>query len=95
MPDETGYSLLRADIAAGFKHDDRIRALEVEQAESKAVLANIPKMEERLTTAQRESESRLMEAIRENRPKSPWAAVGAISAALAVILVLAAAIYSR
>lgn len=104
MGDE--YSILRADMAAGFKHDERIRALEVEQAESKAILANLPKMEERLTTtqreseartiaAQRDSENRLMKAIQESKPKSPWPAVSAVVAAVALILTLAAAIYSR
>lgn len=84
MPDETSYSLLRADIAAGFKHDDRIRALEIEQAETKAILAGLARME-----------TRLMEAIKDSRPKSPWPAVSALAAVAAVFLVLAAAVYTR
>ncbi|GAB7004416.1 hypothetical protein JCM18899A_18890 [Nocardioides sp. AN3] len=86
MPDATidSLSLLRQDIAAGFKHDDRIRALEIEQAETKALLAEIPKMEKRL-----------VDAIRENRPRSPWPAVSALAGVAGVLLVLAAAIYSR
>ena len=83
MPDDN-YSLLRADIAAGFKHDERLRAVEQEQAATRAVIAQLPDMKREL-----------LEAIRDSRPKSPWPAVSAIVAAGGLFLVLAAAIYQR
>lgn len=77
-------SVVRADINAGFRLDERIRSLEIEAAGTKEILAGLPKMEDRL-----------MDAIKENAPKSPWPAISALAAAAGVVLVLAAAIYSR
>ena len=82
MPEDLDSLADRID--RGFKHDERIRALEQGQARVEAVIAELPRMEDRIMAA--------IEAI---RPKSPWPAVGALAAALSVVLVIAAAIYGR
>lgn len=73
---------IAARIQSGFKHDERIRELETGMAEVKTVLASLPSMEQRL-----------IKAIEENKPKSPWPAVSALAGLVGVALVLAAAIY--
>jgi hypothetical protein len=77
-------SALRLELREGFEHDKRIRALEAGHARVEAVIADLPRMEDRL-----------VRAIESTRPRSPWPAVGALAAALAVVLVIAAAIYGQ
>lgn len=78
------FSALRSELREGFEHDKRIRALEAGHARVEAVIADLPRMEDRL-----------VRAIEATKPKSPWPAVGALAAVLAVILVVAAALYGQ
>lgn len=83
MP-EPSLSEVHADLVGRLKHDERLRQVE----QQVAVLSTVPEAMQRM-------EARLMAAIAEHAPKSPWPAVSALAGMLGVFLVLAAAIYSR
>lgn len=79
---EPTLSQVHADLVERFKHDERLRSVEQEQAAMRAVIADLPRME-----------ARIMGAIEANRPKSPWPAVGALAGVMGVLVVIFAAIY--
>jgi len=84
MPDgnDDHVESIRADVVSRLEHDKRLRAVETEQAAMakslEMVHENLPKMEERL-----------MAAIAAAKPASPWPAVGALAAVMAVLLAVA------
>lgn len=92
MPEPT-MSDLAAQIERGFAHDERVRSLEQEVAALRLLPAEMRRMEDRITSENKASEDRIRSEIRDNKPKSPWPAVSALAAVLAVVLVIAAAIY--
>lgn len=81
---EPTLSEVHADLVGRLKHDERLR--EVEQ--KVASLSNLPELMQRM-------EARLTTAIADNRPKSPWPAVGSVAAVMSVLLVIFAAIYAK
>ena len=81
---EPTLSEVHADLVGRLKHDERLRAVEQQQAATAAVLSEIPRME-----------SRLMTAIAESKPKSPWPAVSALAGVMGVFLVIAAVLYGQ
>lgn len=81
---EPTLSEVHADLVGRLKHDERLR--EVEQ--KVASLSNLPDL-------MRQMEQRLTTAIADNRPKSPWPAVGSVAAVMSVLLVVFAAIYAK
>lgn len=81
---EPTLSDVHADLVGRLKQDERLREVEKQVA----ALSNLPDLMQRM-------ELRLVTAINENRPKSPWPAVGALAAVMSVVLVLAAAIYTK
>jgi hypothetical protein len=81
-PAEPTLSDVHADLVGRLKHDERIRTLEQGQARVEAVIAELPRME-----------TRIMQAIADNKPKSPWPAVGSLAGVMGVLIVVFAAIY--
>lgn len=83
MP-EPSLSEVHADLVGRLKHDERLRHVE----QQVAVLSTIPEAMQRM-------ETRLVTAITDNKPKSPWPAVGALGGVLGVLVVVFAAIYGQ
>jgi hypothetical protein len=81
MPEPT-LSEVHADLVGRLEQDKRLRALEQTTATLTAVVADMPRMEQRLK-----------EAITELKPKSPWPAVAAITGVVSVALVIAALLF--
>lgn len=77
---EPTLSDVHADLVGRFKHDERLRDVEQRTARVEAVIADLPRMENRLTTEIRES----------RRNFSQWAgvAVAAVAVFVAVIAVI-------
>lgn len=76
---------VRDELKADLKHDERLRAVEVEQAVTRTSLDG-------LRHQMQTSEDRLLAAISELK-RPIWPAVSAIVAAVALILVVAQALY--
>ena len=81
---EPTLSEVHADLVGRLKHDERLRDLETRQARVETAITEIPRME-----------ARLIAAIQELKPKSPWPAVSAIAGVVAVFLVVAAVLYGQ
>jgi len=81
---DLSLSEVHADMVARLKQDERLREVEKQVA----TLSTLPEAIQRM-------EDRLVNAIESTKPKSPWPAVSALAGVLAVVLVVAAAIYSR
>ncbi|HEY9266000.1 MAG TPA: hypothetical protein VIQ11_15490 [Mycobacterium sp.] len=81
---EPTLSEVHADLVGRLKQDERLREVEKQVAS----LSNLPDLMQRM-------EARLVTAISDNKPKSPWPAVGSLAAVMSVLLVLAAAIYAK
>lgn len=81
---EPTLSEVHADLVGRLKQDERLREVEKQVAS----LSNLPDLMQRM-------EQRLVTAISDNKPKSPWAAVGSIAAVMSVLLVIFAAIYTK
>lgn len=81
---EPTLSEVHADLVSRLKQDERLRTVEQQQAAMAAAIAEIPRMEQRLITA-----------IQELKPRSPWPAVSAIAGVVAVFLVVAAVLYGQ
>lgn len=86
MPEPT-LSEVHADLAARLELDKRLRGVEMGQSSMEAtvnsLMTELPRMEVRLVAA-----------IQDAKPKSPWPAVSALAAVCALFLVIAAAIYT-
>lgn len=81
---EPTLSEVHADLVGRLKQDERLREVEKQVAS----LSNLPDLMQRM-------EARLVTAISDNKPKSPWPAVGSLAAVMSLVLVLAAAIYTK
>lgn len=79
---------VRDELKADLKHDERLRAVEVEQAVTRTSLDG-------LRHQMQTSEERLLVAIAELKPRPVWPAVSAIVAAVALLLVVSQALYTR
>lgn len=77
---------VRDEILASVNLDGRVRRVEIQQATTEAVLSSLK--EEMRTT-----KTEIVAEIRASKPPSPWPAVSALAAVLAVVLVIAANIY--
>lgn len=84
MPQEPDLSTVHADLVGRLEHDKRLRQLEQQQAATTAILADLPRMEDRL-----------VRAIQESRPRNvaQWAAV--LVSALAVVVAIVALTATR
>lgn len=80
MPEPT-LSEVHADLVGRFHHDDRLRKVEQEVAALRELPQNMQRMEDRLINAISASKVNL------------WPAVSGIVAIIAVVLVIAGAIY--
>lgn len=81
---EPSLSEVHADLVGRLKQDERLREVEKQVA----ALSNLPDLMQRM-------EARLVAAIADTKPKSPWPAVGALAAAIGVLVVVLAAIYTK
>jgi hypothetical protein len=81
---EPTLSEVHADLVGRLRQDERLREVEKQVAS----LSNLPALMERM-------ENRLTTAIADNKPKSPWPAVGALTGVMSVLCVVFAAIYTR
>ena len=81
---EPTLSEVHADLVGRLKQDERLREVEKQVAS----LSNLPDLMQRM-------EQRLTTAISDNKPKSPWPAVGSLAAVMGVLLVIFAAIYAK
>lgn len=79
---EPTLSEVHADLVGRLKQDERLREVEKQVAS----LSNLPDLMQRM-------EARLVAAISDNKPKSPWPAVAAITGVVSVALVIAALLY--
>lgn len=82
MPDPT-LSEVHADLVGRLEQDKRLRAVEQQVAALQGLPGAIERMEDRITRA-----------IAEGRPRPVWPAVSSIVAAVALLLVVAQALYS-
>ena len=81
---EPSLSEVHADLVGRLKQDERLREVEKQVAS----LSNMPDLMQRM-------EARLVVAISDTKPKSPWPAVGALAAVMSVLIVLLAALYTK
>ena len=81
---EPSLSEVHADLVGRLKQDERLREVEKQVAS----LSNMPDLMQRM-------EARLVVAISDTKPKSPWPAVGSMAAVFSVLIVLLAAIYTK
>lgn len=77
---------VRDELKADLQLDQRVRAVEIQQAVTAAALDGLRQQVQG-------SEERLLAAIETARPKPVWPAVSAVVAAVALILVVAQALY--
>lgn len=84
MPDDPTLRDVHQDLVSRLNQEDRLRAVEQHIAALRLLPGELQRME-----------ARLVAAIDGNRPKSPWPAVSAVVALVALALALAAAIYQR
>lgn len=88
MNAEPTLSQLRDELVTHIDLDGRVRTVEIKQATTETALGL-------LRDEVRTMKNDIVAAIEANKPKSPWPAVSALAAGLSVVLVLAAAIYTR
>lgn len=84
MTNDPTSEQFRAVAEPLFEYDKRLRQVEIDMATVKDLPMRMDRMEDKL-----------LAAIHELKPKSPWPAVSAITGAVAFLFVLAAAIYTR
>lgn len=83
---EPTLSEVRAEMRTGFKHDERIRALEVQQAGTNATMMAVQAELVALRADGKEDKAELLAAIRESKPDSPWKAVAAVAAIVSLVV---------
>lgn len=83
---EPSLAQVRDELKADLQLDQRVRAVEIQQAVGSAAIDG-------LRHQVRGMEERIMTAIADAKPKPVWPAVSAIVAAVALILVVAQALY--
>lgn len=81
---DPSLSEVHADLVGRLKQDERLREVEKQVAQ----LSNLPDLMQRM-------EARLVAAISDTKPKSPWPAVGAMAGVMGVLIVVFAAIYTK
>lgn len=79
-------SQARDEILSHINLDGRVRSVEIKQATTEAVLAS-------LKDELRQTKTDIVAEIRASKPPSPWPAVSALTAVLAIVLVIAARLY--
>lgn len=84
MPDPQHHLDLVARMEQRLDQENRLRAVEVEQASTRAVLAELPRMETRLSVQ-----------IAELKAKSPWPTVMAILGVVSLVLMAVGMVASR
>lgn len=87
MADPTNAEL-SAQIREGFKHDERIRAVENQQASMATVMRQMPEMRSEFLAAVKELKTEL-------KPKSPWPAVAACTGVFMALMAIFAVIYQK
>lgn len=92
---EPALSEVHADLVGRLKHDERLRNVEQEQAAQSATMAALRDEIRAMRLDAKTDKAEVLAAIEANRPKSPWPAVSAMAAVLAVVLVVAAALYGQ
>lgn len=89
---ETTLSEVHADLVGRLEQDKRLRMLEQAQAASsatmQALLTEVAADRAELRESARATESRLMAAINDAKPKNTWAAASSIIAAIAVVVAI-------
>jgi hypothetical protein len=92
---EPTLSDVHADLVGRFEHDKRLRLVEQGQARTEAILAELPRMEERLMNAIAGIGAEVRRVDDEATRPRPWPAiVSAAVAAVALVLVVAERLYS-
>jgi hypothetical protein len=86
---------VRDELKADLKHDERLRAVEVEQAVTRTSLDGLRLQVGAIEELQRSSRAEILAAIEAAKPKPVWPAVSAVVAAVALILVVAQALYGQ
>lgn len=77
---------VRDELKADLQLDGRVRAVEIQQATTATELTS-------LRDEVRAMKTDIVAEIRASKPQSPWPAVSALAAVLAVVLVVAARLY--
>lgn len=85
---EPSLSQVRDELKADLALDERVRAVEIEQAVTRTSLDGLRHQVAGM-------EERLLVAIEAAKPKPVWPAVSAIVAAIALILVIAQPLYGK
>lgn len=92
---------VRDELKADLRHDERMRALEVEQAVARTAFDGLRHQVSALEVGQaaarqeaKESRAEILAAIEATKPKPVWPAVSAIVAAIALLLLVAQALYA-
>lgn len=94
MP-EPSLSDVHADLVGRFEHDKRLRLVEQGQARTEAVIADLPRMEERIMVAIAGVSAEVRRVDAEASTPRPWPAiVSAIVASVAMVLLVAERLYS-
>lgn len=92
---EPTLSDVHADLVGRFEHDKRLRLVEQGQARTEAIIADLPRMEERLMVAIAGVSSEVRRVDDEATAPRPWPAiVSALIASVALILMIAERLYS-
>ena len=91
--DQPTLRQVRDELKADLKHDERLRAVEVEQAVTRTSLDGLRQQVGAIEELQRTSRTEILAAIEAAKPKPVWPAVSAIVAAIALLLVVAQALY--
>lgn len=82
---------LHADLVERLDHDRRLRAVEQQTATLGLLPAELLRMEDRIMRAIGETKV----SVESNRPKPVWPAVSSVVAAVALLLVVAQALYTK
>lgn len=91
---EPSLSQVHADLVERFEHDKRLRAVEQEMAEARAVIRDLPRMEARIMGAITSVAEEVRRVDTEASTPKPWPAiVSAIVAAVALLLIVAERLY--
>lgn len=98
--EQPSLSQVRDELKADLKHDERLRAVEVEAAVTRT---SIDGMRHQITAVEdvqrlarqeaKDTRAEILAAIEGSKPKPVWPAVSAMVAAIALILVVAQALY--
>jgi ribonuclease D len=88
MVDDQHLAQLHADLVERLEQDKRLRALEASVAALQTIPTELTRMEDRIMRA-------IADVKEAARPRPIWPAVSALVASLALVLVVAQAIYAK